>query len=78
MKSTVFGTLMLSAALLAVTGCSGAGRDTLLGAGAGAGAGAAIGHAAGGHAGTGAAIGSAVGAATGYGIHESREHHDDD
>lgn len=76
MKSTLFATLAFSGALMLTAGCSGAGRDTLLGAGAGAGAGAAIGHAAGGHAGTGAAIGSAVGAAAGYGIHESKEHDD--
>ena len=75
MRSTLFSTVILSATLALMAGCSSAGRDTLLGAGAGAGAGAAIGHAAGGHAGTGAAIGSAVGAAAGYGIHES--HKDD-
>jgi len=75
---TLLGSVMLSSALIGLIGCSGAARDTLLGAGAGAGAGAAIGHAAGGHAGEGAAIGSAVGAASGYGIHEMKEHHDDD
>lgn len=75
MRHATFAAAALGAALMTMIGCSGAGRDTLLGAGAGAGAGAAIGHAAGGHAGTGAAIGSAVGAATGYGIHES--HKDD-
>jgi hypothetical protein len=68
-----FGMLFLAATIAGAAACSGAARDTLLGAGAGAGAGAAIGHAAGGHAGTGAAIGSAVGAATGYGIHESKK-----
>ena len=77
MARRLFGTLVLSATVMALAGCSGAARDTMLGAGAGAGAGAAIGHAAGGHAGTGAAIGSAVGAATGYGIHEAHEHDDD-
>jgi hypothetical protein len=75
MKNAGFGALIVGAALFTLAGCSSAGRDTLLGAGAGAGAGAAIGHAAGGHAGTGAAIGSAVGAGAGYGIHES--HKDD-
>ena len=77
MKSRSFATVILSATMLTLAACSGAARDTMLGAGAGAGAGAAIGHAAGGHAGTGAAIGSAVGAATGYGIHEAHEHDDD-
>jgi hypothetical protein len=76
MKS-IYRSLVLAAAAAVWVGCSGAGRDTLLGAGAGAGAGAAIGHAAGGHAGTGAAIGSAVGAGAGYGIHEAHEHDDD-
>ncbi len=70
MRYASFSAMVLGAALFTLAGCSSAGRDTLLGAGAGAGAGAAIGHAAGGHAGTGAAIGSAVGAAAGYGIHE--------
>ena len=75
MKRGFFHALILTASLATLVGCSSAGRDTLLGAGAGAGAGAAIGHAAGGHAGEGAAIGSAVGAAAGYGIHE---HNKDD
>jgi len=73
MNATSLSTLFLAATLTMLSACSGAARDTLLGAGAGAGAGAAIGHAAGGHAGTGAAIGSAVGAAAGYGIHESKK-----
>jgi osmotically inducible lipoprotein OsmB len=75
MKQAIL-TMFLSSTLL--IGCSGAGRDTLLGAGTGAGAGAAIGHATGGHAAEGAAIGGAVGAASGYGIHEMHEHNDDD
>jgi len=71
MKRVIFGSLLFSS--LFFVACSGAGRDTLLGAGAGAGAGAAIGHAVGGGAAEGAAIGGAVGAATGYGIHESKD-----
>lgn len=73
MKNATWSALVLGAIWITAAGCSSAGRDTLLGAGAGAGAGAAIGHAAGGHAGTGAAVGSAVGAAAGYGIHESHK-----
>jgi osmotically inducible lipoprotein OsmB len=71
MKRAIFGSMLFASLLLVA--CSGAGRDTLLGAGAGAGAGAAIGHAVGGGTAEGAAIGGAVGAATGYGIHESKD-----
>ena len=73
---TKLSAVMLCSTMLAIAACSGAARDTMLGAGAGAGAGAAIGHAVGGGTAEGAAIGGAVGAATGYGIHESQ--HDDD